>query len=319
MPQSWIVHRIYFWLKIDEFETVIRTNLIGAAILAKNLAVQMKKRRWGRIVNVSSGMSSLVRGFGADSPAYRVSKLALNGVSISLAQALKGSGVLVNSVDPGWVRTEMGGKSASRSVEEGAKSVVWAALLSDDGPTGGFFYDGRPADCSIVAYNMTVLNLREILAECAQQREEYETLLRELVEIPSISSDPEREPDVHRAAVRAAELIGKFGGTSSIIHSNTNVPFVHGSFFSSSKKHPIVSVYNHLDVIPASKETEPWKTEPFVFSKQGDRYFGRGTTDDKGPALVALFSARLAQKMGIPINIQLLWECEEEVGSPEFF
>ena len=165
---------------------------------------------------------------------------------------------------------------------------------------------------------MTVLNLREILAECAQQREEYETLLRELVEIPSISSDPEREPDVHRAAVRAAELIGKFGGTSSIIHSNTNVPFVHGSFFSSSKKHPIVSVYNHLDVIPASKETEPWKTEPFVFSKQGDRYFGRGTTDDKGPALVALFSARLAQKMGIPINIQLLWECEEEVGSQNF-
>ena len=82
---------------------------------------------------------------------------------------------------------------------------------------------------------MTVLNLREILAECARQREEYETLLRELVEIPSISSDPEREPDVHRAAVRAAELIGKFGGTSSILHSNTNVPFVHGSFFSSSK------------------------------------------------------------------------------------
>ena len=129
-----------------EFETVIRTNLIGAAILAKNLAVQMKKRRWGRIVNVSSGMSSLSRGFGADSPAYRVSKLALNGVSICLAQALQGSGVLVNSVDPGWVRTEMGGKSASRSVEEGAKSVVWAALLSDDGPSGGFFYDGRPAE-----------------------------------------------------------------------------------------------------------------------------------------------------------------------------
>ena len=95
-----------------------------------------------------------MRGFGAYSPAYRVSKLALNGVSICLAQALKGSGVLVNSVDPGWVRTEMGGKSASRSVEEGAKSVVWAALLSDEnGPTGGFFYDGRPAELNSLQYD----------------------------------------------------------------------------------------------------------------------------------------------------------------------
>lgn len=162
------------------------------------------------------------------------------------------------------------------------------------------------------------LNLREILSECNQQREEYETLLHELVEIPTVSNDPERENDIHRCAVRASELIGQFGGTSSILHSQSNVPFVHGSFFSSSKKHPTVSVYNHLDVIPASRETEPWNTDPFIFSKQGDQYFGRGTTDDKGPALTALFSARMAQKMGIPINIQLLWECEEEVGSPNF-
>jgi NAD(P)-dependent dehydrogenase (short-subunit alcohol dehydrogenase family) len=61
-----------------------------------------------------------------------------------MAGALSGSGVLVNSVDPGWVRTEMGGKSATRSVQQGARSVVWAALLPDDGPSGGFFYDGKP-------------------------------------------------------------------------------------------------------------------------------------------------------------------------------
>jgi NAD(P)-dependent dehydrogenase (short-subunit alcohol dehydrogenase family) len=128
----------------EELEAVIRTNLVGAAILAKNLSIQMKKRRWGRIVNVSSGMGSISRGFGADSPAYRISKLGLNGVTISLAKALQRSGVLVNSVDPGWVRTEMGGRSATRSVEKGAESIVWAALLPDDGPTGGFFYDGKP-------------------------------------------------------------------------------------------------------------------------------------------------------------------------------
>jgi NAD(P)-dependent dehydrogenase (short-subunit alcohol dehydrogenase family) len=130
----------------NELETVIRTNLIGPAMLAKNLAVNMKKHRWGRIVNVSSGMSSISRGFGADSPAYRISKLALNGLTISLSKALHHSGVLVNSVDPGWVRTEMGGRSATRSAEQGAKSIVWAALLPDDGPTGGFFYDGRPVE-----------------------------------------------------------------------------------------------------------------------------------------------------------------------------
>jgi acetylornithine deacetylase/succinyl-diaminopimelate desuccinylase-like protein len=162
------------------------------------------------------------------------------------------------------------------------------------------------------------LNLQEILSEASRQREDYENLLREFVEIPSVSNDPEHTEDVHRSAIRAADLIREFGGSSSIIHSQNNVPFVHGTFFSSSRKHPTVSVYNHLDVIPASKETEPWKTEPFVFTKQGDRYFGRGTTDDKGPALTALFATRMAQKMGLPINVQLLWECEEEVGSHNF-
>ena len=103
----------------------------------------MKKRGWGRIVNVSSGMGSISGGLGADSPAYRISKVALNALTITLAEALSGSGVLVNSVDPGWVRTEMGGKSATRSVQQGANSVVWAAVLPDDGPTGGFFYDGK--------------------------------------------------------------------------------------------------------------------------------------------------------------------------------
>jgi NAD(P)-dependent dehydrogenase (short-subunit alcohol dehydrogenase family) len=136
--------RNIFSLEDDEFEKIIRTNLIGATLLAKHFGAQMKKRGWGRIVNVSSSMGSITRGLGGDSPAYRISKVALNGLTIAMAQALNGSGVLVNSVDPGWVRTEMGGKSATRSVQQGAHSVVWAALLPDDGPSGGFFYDGKP-------------------------------------------------------------------------------------------------------------------------------------------------------------------------------
>jgi NAD(P)-dependent dehydrogenase (short-subunit alcohol dehydrogenase family) len=136
--------RNIFSLEDDEFERIIRTNLIGAALLAKHFGALMKKRGWGRIVNVSSGMGSISRGFGGDSPAYRISKVALNALTLAMAENLKGSGVLVNSVDPGWVRTEMGGKSATRSVQQGARSVVWAALLPDEGPSGGFFYDGKP-------------------------------------------------------------------------------------------------------------------------------------------------------------------------------
>jgi acetylornithine deacetylase/succinyl-diaminopimelate desuccinylase-like protein len=88
--------------------------------------------------------------------------------------------------------------------------------------------------------------------------------------------------------------------------------------FGNDPGRPTVTVYNHLDVQPASRETEPWRTEPFTFTKQGDAYFGRGTTDDKGPAITALFGARAAVDAGVPVNIRFLWETEEEVGSPHF-
>jgi acetylornithine deacetylase/succinyl-diaminopimelate desuccinylase-like protein len=73
-----------------------------------------------------------------------------------------------------------------------------------------------------------------------------------------------------------------------------------------------------MDVQPASRETEPWETEPFVFTQKGDTYYGRGTTDDKGPGLAALFGARAAREAGVPMNVRLLWEFEEEIGSPNF-
>jgi acetylornithine deacetylase/succinyl-diaminopimelate desuccinylase-like protein len=64
-----------------------------------------------------------------------------------------------------------------------------------------------------------------------------------------------------------------------------------------------------------SRETEPWRTDPFVFTKKGDTYYGRGTTDDKGPALTALYGTKAALEAGVPLNIRFLWETEEEVGS----
>jgi NAD(P)-dependent dehydrogenase (short-subunit alcohol dehydrogenase family) len=108
----------------------------------------MKTNKYGRIVNVSSGAGSLhyMGGGGTGTPpAYSISKAALNAFTRILAAELPaGTGILVNSVDPGWVATDMGGRGG-RPVEEGAKGIVWAATLPDNGPTGGFFFDGKQA------------------------------------------------------------------------------------------------------------------------------------------------------------------------------
>jgi NAD(P)-dependent dehydrogenase (short-subunit alcohol dehydrogenase family) len=138
--------RDLFTLDDSKIDRVIHTNLLGPIFLTKRLAQGMVARRWGRIVNVSSGMGAITRGLGPDSMAYRISKLALNGFTVCLAESLRGTGVLVNSVDPGWVRTEMGGPSAHKSVQEGARGIGWAVLLPDSGPSGGFFRDGRRMD-----------------------------------------------------------------------------------------------------------------------------------------------------------------------------
>jgi NAD(P)-dependent dehydrogenase (short-subunit alcohol dehydrogenase family) len=97
----------------------------------------------GRVVDVSSGMGQLAEMNGGY-PGYRLSKAALNALTRILADELKGTGVKVNSVCPGWVRTDMGGADAPRTPEQGAETIVWLATLPDDGPTGGFFRDRQP-------------------------------------------------------------------------------------------------------------------------------------------------------------------------------
>ena len=117
-------------------------NTLGPYRLTSALLPGMNERGFGRIVNVSSGMGALTDMNGG-SPAYRVSKTALNALTRIFHAEARGN-VKINSVCPGWVRTDMGGSGATRSLEEGAAGIVWAATLPDDGPSGGFFRDGRP-------------------------------------------------------------------------------------------------------------------------------------------------------------------------------
>jgi NAD(P)-dependent dehydrogenase (short-subunit alcohol dehydrogenase family) len=118
-------------------------NALGAFRLIQLLAPGMRERGYGRIVNLSSGMGQLADMYGGH-PGYRISKTALNAVTRIFAYELREANVLVNSVCPGFVRTDMGGQHARLSVEEGARGIVWAATLADGGPSGGFFRHGEP-------------------------------------------------------------------------------------------------------------------------------------------------------------------------------
>ena len=120
----------------------IRTNLLGPWRMCQAFLPLLRKSRAGRIVNVSSESGSLAN-MGAGTPAYQITKAALNALTRTLAGELRGTSILVNAVCPGWVATDMGG-TGGRPVADGANGILWAATLPDNGPTGGFFRDGKP-------------------------------------------------------------------------------------------------------------------------------------------------------------------------------
>ena len=128
---------------VDLVREAFETNTLGAYRLIQALAPAMRERGYGRIVNVSSGLGQL-NGMLGGYPAYRVSKAALNALTRIFAAELHGSGVLVNAVCPGWAKTDMGGPQAQLEPEVAVSTIVWAATLPDDGPTGGFFRSGQP-------------------------------------------------------------------------------------------------------------------------------------------------------------------------------
>ncbi len=130
---------------LGQVRGALDTNLLGAWRLSEAVLPMMRRHAYGRIVNVSSGCGAS-GSTGEDCAAYRISKSALNTYTRMLASELRGSGIVVNAVCPGWVATDMGGPGG-RPVADGAAGIVWAACLPTAGAvTGGFFRDRQPID-----------------------------------------------------------------------------------------------------------------------------------------------------------------------------
>ena len=130
-------------LAIDERALVdaLEVNLIGARRVARAFVPGMRARKWGRVVNVSTGCAQFAER-APQAGAYGLAKASLN-VLTRMIVAEAGADVKVNAMSPGWVATRMGGSGAPRSVREGADTAVWLATLPDNGPTDGFYYERR--------------------------------------------------------------------------------------------------------------------------------------------------------------------------------
>lgn len=132
-----------FDASIDTIRAGMETNVYGPIQLCQALIPLMQKHNYGRIVNMSSGMGQLADMNGC-CPGYRISKTSLNVITRVFADELQGNNILINSMCPGWVKTDMGGPHATRAIPEGADTAVWLATLPDGGPSGGYFRDRAP-------------------------------------------------------------------------------------------------------------------------------------------------------------------------------
>ncbi|WP_049987276.1 SDR family NAD(P)-dependent oxidoreductase [Halobellus rufus] len=126
---------------VKTIDRTLATNLRGPMLVCKHTVPLLLQDEGGRVVNVSSGMGALGEGQSGGSPAYRVSKTGLNGLTAYLHGEYADQGLLANAVCPGWVRTEMGGDDADRSVEEGADTPTWLCRFRPESPAGRFWRD----------------------------------------------------------------------------------------------------------------------------------------------------------------------------------
>lgn len=175
-----------------------------------------------------------------------------------------------------------------------------------------------PGDGTLIHSQEIGMNLSKVMngldSYIASSRKKFESMLGDLVEIPTISMDPLRKDDIIRGGALAAQYLRDFGAETKVYQTSGN-PVLVGKFRVPGAKRTL-TIYNHIDVQPA--EEPEWIRAPFIFVRDDGRYLGRGTTDDKGPALTALLAARYSVESGIPLNINMIWELEEEIGSPHF-
>ena len=137
-------------IALDKVEKTMQTNFYGPLLLCKTCIPLMRRYGYGRIVNMSSTLGSLTEIVdqnsdfaGVQSPAYRLSKAALNSLTALVAKEVRNDNILVNSACPGWVKTNMGGQAAPLAPDQGADTPVWLATLPDNGPSGGFFRERK--------------------------------------------------------------------------------------------------------------------------------------------------------------------------------
>jgi NAD(P)-dependent dehydrogenase (short-subunit alcohol dehydrogenase family) len=131
---------------VKDLDRTLATNLRGPMLLCKHAVPLLVQDEGGRVVNVSSGMGALNEDQSGGSPSYRVSKTGLNGLTKYLDGEYGDDGLLANSVCPGWVRTDMGGEEADRSVERGAETPVYLCRFEPDSPSGYFWRDKEVVD-----------------------------------------------------------------------------------------------------------------------------------------------------------------------------
>ena len=127
---------------LDNVRETLDTNLFGAWSMMQKFIPLMQQQGYGRVVNVSSGAGAIAN-MSSGTPGYAISKVGMNVLTIKAAQLVQNTNILVNSVCPGWVRTDMGGSGATRSVSEGAETIIWAALLPKGSASGKFFRDKK--------------------------------------------------------------------------------------------------------------------------------------------------------------------------------
>jgi NAD(P)-dependent dehydrogenase (short-subunit alcohol dehydrogenase family) len=130
-------------IKMTMVNDTLLTNTIAPIRVTQTLMPLLLKSKAARVVNISSSLGQMA-GMGAGTPAYRISKAALNAATAIFAAEMRGTPLKINAMSPGWVATDMGGEGAPKTVQEGADTAVWLATLPEDGPTGGFFQERAP-------------------------------------------------------------------------------------------------------------------------------------------------------------------------------